>query len=71
MREIEPFASVEEALAWARTREIVRRMPKMLENGERRVLVLPGDPLHPDAGGAHPPLETRFVLVDRRWRAEK
>jgi len=71
LREIEPFGSVEQALAWARTREIVRRMPRMLENGERRVLVLPGDPLHPDAGGAHPPVETRFVLVDRRWRAER
>ncbi len=71
LREIEPFGSVEEALAWARTREIVRRMPKMLENGDRRVLVLPGDPMHPDAGGAHPPVETRFVLVNRRWRAER
>ena len=71
LREIEPFGSVEQALAWARTREIVRRMPRMLENGERRVLVLPGDPLHPDPGGAHPPVETRFVLVDRRWRVER
>jgi len=71
LREVEPFGSVEQALAWARTREIVRRMPRMLENGERRVLVLPGDPLHPDPGGAHPPVETRFVLVDRRWRVER
>ena len=71
LREIESFGSVEDALAWARTREIVRRMPRMLEDGERRVLVLPGDPLHPDAGGAHPPVETRFVLVNRRWRVER
>jgi len=71
LREIEPFASVEAALAWAGTREIVRRMPRVLENGDRRVLVLPGDPLHPDDGGAQPPSETRFVLVDRRWRAER
>jgi 8-oxo-dGTP pyrophosphatase MutT (NUDIX family) len=71
LREIEPFGSVDEALGWARTREIMRRMPRVLENSGRRVLVLPGDPLHPDAGGAQPPRETRFVLVDRRWRAER
>jgi len=71
LREIEPFGSVGEALAWARTRDIVRRMPRVLENGGRRMLVLPGDPLHPDAGGSHPPVEIRFVLVDRRWRAER
>lgn len=71
LREIEPFGSVDHTLAWARTREIVRRMPRVLEDGGRRVLVLPGDPLHPDAGGAQPPVETRFVLVDRRWRAER
>jgi 8-oxo-dGTP pyrophosphatase MutT (NUDIX family) len=71
MRELEPFASVEGALAWARGRRIVRRMPAMLEEEGRRMLLLPGDPRHPDPPGDDPPVETRFVLLDRRWRAER
>jgi hypothetical protein len=35
------------------------------------MLVVPGDPLHPDAAGDEPLAETRFVFVDRRWRAER
>jgi 8-oxo-dGTP pyrophosphatase MutT (NUDIX family) len=69
LRELEPFGSVEDALAWARRRAVVRRMPKAIEQEGHRMLVLPGDPLHPDPGGDDPPLETRFVLIDRRWRA--
>ncbi len=74
LREIEPFASVDQALAWARARRVVRRQPKLLvEDGEhgRRMLVLPGDPLYPEASGEERPLETRFVWVDHRWRAER
>ena len=71
MRELEPFASVEGALAWARGRRIIRRMPTMLEEEGRRMLLLPGDPRHPDPPGDDPPVETRFVLLDRRWRAER
>jgi 8-oxo-dGTP pyrophosphatase MutT (NUDIX family) len=71
LRELEPFASVEAALAWARTRAVVMRMPKLVEQDGRRLLLLPGDPLHPDAAGDDPPAETRFVFVDRRWRAER
>ena len=71
LRELEPFESVKEALAWARRRTVVRRMPKAIEQDGRRMLLLPGDPLHPDPPGDDPPLETRFVLTDRRWRAER
>jgi 8-oxo-dGTP pyrophosphatase MutT (NUDIX family) len=71
LRELEPFASVEEALSWARRRRVVRRMPKAIEQDGHRMLLLPGDPLHPDPAGDDPPLETRFVLIDRRWRAER
>lgn len=71
LRELEPFESVKDALAWARRRTVVRRMPKAIERDGRRMLLLPGDPLHPDPAGDDPPLETRFVLVDRRWRAER
>ena len=71
LRELEPFESVDDALAWARRRTVVRRMPKAIEQDGHRMLLLPGDPLHPDPAGDDPPLETRFVLIDRRWRAER
>ena len=75
LREIEPFTSVGQALAWARQRQVARRMPRLVvENdaqGERRMLVMPGDPLHPNAAGDEPPAETRFEFIDRRWRPER
>ncbi len=71
LRELEPFRSVDEALAWARGRAIVRRQPLFLEHDGMRLLVLPGDPLHPDPPGAAPVPDTRFVQVDGRWRARQ
>jgi 8-oxo-dGTP pyrophosphatase MutT (NUDIX family) len=71
LRELEPFASVEDALAWARQRRVIRRMPKALEQDGHRMLVMPGDSLHPDSAGDDSPAETRFVLIDGRWRAER
>jgi 8-oxo-dGTP pyrophosphatase MutT (NUDIX family) len=71
LRELEPFATVDEAIAWARVRRIVRRQPKLVEEDGRRMLLMPGDPLHPDPGGDDVPAETRFVSVDRHWRAER
>ena len=71
LRELEPFASVEDALSWARQRPVIRRMPKALEQDGHRMLVMPGDPLHPDPAGDDSPAETRFVLIDGRWRAER
>lgn len=70
LRELEPFDTVDAALAWARQRRVVRREPKALEREGVRMLVLPGDPLHPEPPGDEPTSETRFVLVDKRWRAE-
>ena len=71
LRELERFPSVDAALAWAAGRRIVRRMPHVVEDESRRMLLLPGDPLHPDPPGDEPPVETRFILVDQRWRAER
>ena len=71
VREIEPFASVDAALGWARAREVVRREPKLIEQNGQRVLVMPGDPEHPDRPDPadRRRSETRFVWTDRRWRA--
>jgi 8-oxo-dGTP pyrophosphatase MutT (NUDIX family) len=71
LRELEPFGSVDEAIAWARQRRIARRMPHLVEQEAQRMLLLPGDPLHPDPPGDERPLETRFVFVDARWRPER
>lgn len=71
LRELERFASVDAALAWARRRRIARRQPKLHEENGRRMLLLPGDPQYPDATDPEPPLETRFVAVGKRWRAER
>jgi len=71
LRELEPFPTVDAALAWGRQRRIVRRQPQLLEHEGRRLLLLPGDPLHPEAPEGEPAVETRFVFVDRGWRAER
>ena len=75
LRELEPFASVEQALAWARQRRVIRRLPRIVVaadgQGDRRILVLPGDPLHPDAAGEGPFAETRYVFAAGRWRPER
>jgi 8-oxo-dGTP pyrophosphatase MutT (NUDIX family) len=72
LRELEPFRSVDEALAWARSRRVSRRQPLLLEQGGVRMLVIPGDPLHPEPAAGEIPIETRFVTADRRrWRAER
>jgi len=71
LRELERFTSVEAALAWARSRRVVRRQPKLVDERGRRMLLLPGDPLYREVEDPEQPAETRFVLVDKRWRAER
>jgi 8-oxo-dGTP pyrophosphatase MutT (NUDIX family) len=70
LRELEPLRTVDDALAWTRRHHIVRRMPQLVERDGRRMLVLPGDPLHPEPA-VDAPAETRFVHVAGRWRAER
>ena len=71
LRELESFSDVESALAWGRVRHVDRRQPLLLEQDGRRLLLLPGDPLHPDVPEGDVPIETRFVFVERGWRAER
>jgi len=70
IRELERFATVDAAMSWAKTRRVVPRMPRLItqEDGTR-LLVIPGDPLYPDHQVDDMPIETRFELVDRQWRA--
>jgi 8-oxo-dGTP pyrophosphatase MutT (NUDIX family) len=69
LRELEPFTDVDRALAWARARPIVRRQPLLVERQGMRLLVLPGDPLHPDPPSEAATAEVRFAYIDGRWRA--
>jgi 8-oxo-dGTP pyrophosphatase MutT (NUDIX family) len=71
LRELEHFASVDAAFEWARQRRVIARMPKVLVQDGVRMLIVPGDPLHPDEAGEEPPAETRFRFVDKRWKAER
>jgi 8-oxo-dGTP pyrophosphatase MutT (NUDIX family) len=86
LREIERCRSVDEVLSDARRRVIVRREPAIVDHEGQRMLVLPGDPLHPRQSvrsaratgpeplsqrSAPPLAETRFVFADGSWRAER
>ena len=71
LRELERFATVDDAFAWARLRRVSRRQPKLVDDRGRRMLLLPGDPEYPEATDVERPVETRFVLIDKRWRAER
>ena len=71
LRELEPFRTVDEAIARARRRRVIRRQPMLVEEKGRRMLLMPGDPLHPDPGGDDAAAETRFVSIERGWQAER
>jgi 8-oxo-dGTP pyrophosphatase MutT (NUDIX family) len=68
LRELEHFATVDAALSWAATRPVHRREPRVIEEGDRRRIILPGDPSMPEP--APVPFETRFLLVNGHWTAE-
>jgi hypothetical protein len=62
LRELLPFAAVEEALTFAAAHPIVRREPLVLqENGARR-LQMPAAP--PEAG------YVSFMMIDGQWRPQ-
>jgi len=75
LRELERFGSVDQAIEWARRRTVRRREPTLWQRDGERMLLMPGDPLHPDAG-AEPGetgegIETRFVWSAGRWRPSR
>jgi 8-oxo-dGTP pyrophosphatase MutT (NUDIX family) len=67
LRELEPFETVEDALAWSRARRIRRREPLLVEQNGQRMLVMPGDPAHPEPGATTVPRDARFVWTTDRW----
>jgi 8-oxo-dGTP pyrophosphatase MutT (NUDIX family) len=72
IRQLAHRTSIEDAVAWARSKPIVRVMPGFFKDGDVATLTLPGDPLFPTIPGWDVPEETRFVLEDGvRWRPQK
>ena len=69
LRDLSQFDSVAAMLDWLRTQTIVRMEPMPYEADGRKMLLLPGDPLHPEPARGDSPAETRFVLDRGRWRA--
>jgi hypothetical protein len=53
LRELEPFQTVDDTLAWARRRDVVRREPLLVVEDGRRMLVMPD--------------QLRFVWTDGYW----
>lgn len=71
LRELEAFSTVDEAMGAARRRQITRREPEFLVRGDRKLLVLPGDPLSSEHAIEPPSSETRFEFEDGRWLARE
>ena len=67
LRELEPHDTVNDVVHWARTRSLAVREPKLVARDDRKLLVLPGDPLNDEPWTEPSPRETRFELRDDRW----
>jgi 8-oxo-dGTP pyrophosphatase MutT (NUDIX family) len=68
LKQLSRFASIDEAIEWARTKPIVCVQPGFIKDDVQTMLTLPGDPLHPTIPGWEVPEDTRFVLKEgKRW----
>ena len=68
LRQLETFATVDAAMAWARACPVPRIQPKSMFQGSTRIVTLPGDPSYPAVEGFSA-RETRFAIENGRWRA--
>jgi len=71
LEDLSVFQTLDAAMTWIRAVPRLVVAPRLVEDGERRWLVLPGDPLYPPGEGPGTPTEgpTRFVFDDGRWRS--
>jgi 8-oxo-dGTP pyrophosphatase MutT (NUDIX family) len=69
LKDLAPFQSVDDALAWADRRAVHRVEPRFFQERGTSLLALPGDPLYPTLKELAFIGETRFVLEHGRWRA--
>ena len=68
LKRLAAFDSIDQVLAWARSKPIVRVQPRLMRDPAQTLLTLPGDPTYPTIDGWEVPEDTRFVLEDGRWR---
>ena len=68
LRQLEVFGTVEDVMAWARARRVPPRVqPGFMQEGSKRIVLLPGDPNVEKVAGFEA-RETRFVLLENgRW----
>jgi 8-oxo-dGTP pyrophosphatase MutT (NUDIX family) len=80
LEDLAPHATLEAALAWARSRTLVAILPKLAPLGETLAIVLPWDPEYPALPGEGRPIDaghplaegrSRFVLAEGRWWGKK
>lgn len=71
LSELAQFETVEELLAFARTKKITRIQPRLVMGGESLQILLPGDPEHPAPEGEAVEGDTRFVMTEGRWWSTK
>ena len=67
LRWLGEFGDVNEAVRWAGARRVPRVEPGFVQQDERRLVLLPGDPDCPPVEGFQA-TETRFILEGGRWR---
>jgi 8-oxo-dGTP pyrophosphatase MutT (NUDIX family) len=67
LRWLSAFEDVESAMRWARTRVVARIEPGFVQQGDTRIVLLPGDPECPPVEGFEA-ADTRFILEGGRWR---
>jgi 8-oxo-dGTP pyrophosphatase MutT (NUDIX family) len=66
LRWLERFTRIEDALEWARSKPVPRIEPGFIQDGDTRIVLLPGDSEMPPVEGFEP-RETRFLLSAGRW----
>src|SRR5205823_2801206 len=78
LEDLSPHASVDAALAWARSRPVAAILPRLVPVGTTIAIVFPWDPEYPSLpgegaaiDGAHAVAQgaSRFVLTEGRWWA--
>lgn len=71
LEDLAAFATLDEALDWARTVPRYVIAPKLLEDDSGRWLLLPGDPAYPASEATGVAAPTRFVFRDGQWRSSQ
>jgi 8-oxo-dGTP pyrophosphatase MutT (NUDIX family) len=67
LRQLEVFATVADVMTWARTRDVPRVQPGFIEQGDRRIVIVPEEAMRQTPPGLER-AETRFLLEGGRWR---